>query len=170
MAALYALLPAWLQSLLSRASKFLEESTLSSHAPSQPMRAVSNFLPSLPPELWAEIYRRLDIESLLNLAEAVPQWKHLAFNPTVVRSVTFDQGSDERIVKKFLLTKREKLVQEKQIQEVPLALGVPRAAIDELHRSALQSDNRRHQTLLQPPRAVLRQLRRGALRTFPSPV
>ncbi|KAL1453523.1 hypothetical protein MTO96_043760 [Rhipicephalus appendiculatus] len=39
-------------------------------------------------------------------------------------SVTFDQGADERIVKKFLLTKREKLVQEKQIQNVPFALGV----------------------------------------------
>ncbi|KAL1444477.1 hypothetical protein MTO96_029789 [Rhipicephalus appendiculatus] len=120
----YALLPAWLQSLLTRDSKCLEESTLSSHAASQPTRAVSNFLPRLPPELWAEIFRHLDIESLLNLAEALPQWKHLAFNPTVVRSVTFDQGADERIVKKFLLTKREKLDREKQIRNVSLALGV----------------------------------------------
>ncbi|KAL1473295.1 hypothetical protein MTO96_038777 [Rhipicephalus appendiculatus] len=56
--------------------------------------------------------------------KAPPQWKYLAFNPTVVRSVTFDQGADERIVKKFLLTKREKLVQDKQIQNVPFALGV----------------------------------------------
>ncbi|KAH7971885.1 hypothetical protein HPB52_003650 [Rhipicephalus sanguineus] len=123
MAALYGLLPAWLRSLLSRDSRCPGEATSSTPAASQPSRVASDFVAPLPPELWVEIFRHLDVESLLNLAEAVPQWKDLAFSPTVVRSVTFDQGTDERIVEKFLLATRENLVRE-EIRNKWLALDV----------------------------------------------
>ncbi|KAH8028303.1 hypothetical protein HPB51_014959 [Rhipicephalus microplus] len=123
MATFYALIRAWLKSLSNWVPKCHGKAT-STPAASQATCVPSDFVPCLPPELWVKIFQHLDIESLLNLAEAVPQWKHLAFSPAVIRSVTFNQGADERILKKFLLTERENLVPEKRSRSEPLALGV----------------------------------------------
>ncbi|KAL3205276.1 hypothetical protein MRX96_011174 [Rhipicephalus microplus] len=78
----------------------------------------------LPSVVSIEIFRHLDIESLLNLAEAVPECKWLAFSPTVVRNVHFDQGADAAAIEKFLQATRGELVSEECVENDKLAAHV----------------------------------------------
>ncbi|KAL3198183.1 hypothetical protein MRX96_014523 [Rhipicephalus microplus] len=87
--------------------------------------APTRFPAALPPEVWAEIFRKLDIESLLNVADATgPAWRRLIFSATLLRSVTFDRKTDERILRKFLLATREEFVEDKPVGNVPFTLQV----------------------------------------------
>ncbi|KAH6945531.1 hypothetical protein HPB50_008877 [Hyalomma asiaticum] len=81
----------------------------SSTVASQITHGAANYLPRLPPEVWMEIFRRLDIKTLLNVAETAPEWKCLAFNSAVLKTVTFAQETDVRTIMKFLLTTREEV-------------------------------------------------------------
>ncbi|KAH6925458.1 hypothetical protein HPB50_005707 [Hyalomma asiaticum] len=81
----------------------------------------ANYVPRLPPEVWTEVFRRLDIESLFNVAEAAPECECFAFSPTVVKRVTFDQETDERIITKFVRTTREELGQHSRTENVPIS-------------------------------------------------
>ncbi|KAL1426972.1 hypothetical protein MTO96_003268 [Rhipicephalus appendiculatus] len=84
-------------------------SSPSSPAAPQPSSTVSDLVPRLPNELWMRIFWYLDCHSLLNMARAVPQWRHLAFTPTVARNVTFGKETEERTIKSFLSLRRKKL-------------------------------------------------------------
>ncbi|KAH6925881.1 hypothetical protein HPB50_011500 [Hyalomma asiaticum] len=81
-------------------------------------------LPHLPPEVLTVIFRYLDVESLLNAAEAVPTWKRLALYPTVVRTVTVDLETGAPVVKKFLRETREEPVQGGRTEKRPLSSHV----------------------------------------------
>ncbi|KAL1444476.1 hypothetical protein MTO96_029788 [Rhipicephalus appendiculatus] len=84
-------------------------SSPSSPEASQPTSTVSDFVPRLPNELWMNIFWYLDCDSLRNVAQAAPQWRHLAFSPTVARNFTFGKETDERTIMNFLSLRREKL-------------------------------------------------------------
>ncbi|KAH6925456.1 hypothetical protein HPB50_005705 [Hyalomma asiaticum] len=87
-------------------------------------QAAANDIPRLPPELWAEIFRRLDLESLINVAEAVPECECLALSPTVLKRVNFDMETDEHIISKFLRTTREEDDHDGHTENVPLSSHV----------------------------------------------
>ncbi|KAH7973092.1 hypothetical protein HPB52_021182 [Rhipicephalus sanguineus] len=92
---------------------------------SQPTRhAHVDFLTLLPPEVWTEVFRHLDIESLVNIAQAAPELKCYALSPTILRSVTFDPEANERTVAMFLRAKREELGVKNQVKGVPVAAYV----------------------------------------------
>ncbi|KAL1444484.1 hypothetical protein MTO96_029796 [Rhipicephalus appendiculatus] len=91
---------------------------------SLPTHAVETFITGLPYVASIEIFRRLDIESLLNLAEAVPECKWLAFSPTVVRNVTFEPDTDVTTIMKFLQATRGDLVVEECLKNDKLASHV----------------------------------------------
>ncbi|KAH6925463.1 hypothetical protein HPB50_005712 [Hyalomma asiaticum] len=69
---------------------------------SQSRDEVSSVVTPFPPEVWMEIFRSLDINSLLNVAEAFPNLKDFAFAPAFVRRVSFDPETDERTILKFV--------------------------------------------------------------------
>ncbi|KAL1427287.1 hypothetical protein MTO96_017576 [Rhipicephalus appendiculatus] len=89
-------------------------SSPSSPASSQTTYTVSDFVPRLPDELWINIFRYLDFQSLLNVAQAAPVWRRLAFSPTVARNVTFAKETDERTLRNFRIERREKLPWDKK--------------------------------------------------------
>ncbi|KAH7973094.1 hypothetical protein HPB52_021184 [Rhipicephalus sanguineus] len=94
-------------------------------AASQPTRrAHVDFLTLLPPEVWTEVFRHLDFESLVNMAQAAPELKCLALSPTILRRVTFDPEADERTVGMFLRATREELDVQNQVKDVPVAAYV----------------------------------------------
>ncbi|KAH7971881.1 hypothetical protein HPB52_003646 [Rhipicephalus sanguineus] len=94
-------------------------------AASQPTRhAHVDFLALLPPEVWTEVFRHLDIESLVNMAQAAPELKCLALSPTILRRVTFDPDADERTVGMFLRATREELDVQSQVKDVLVAAYV----------------------------------------------
>ncbi|KAH6927045.1 hypothetical protein HPB50_025360 [Hyalomma asiaticum] len=81
---------------------------------SQPTPATANFIGPLLPDIWIEVFRYLDAQSLMNMAEAVPEVKSTAFSRTILRRVTFAPETNEQTVNKFLEAIDEKLVQDKQ--------------------------------------------------------
>ncbi|KAH7971880.1 hypothetical protein HPB52_003645 [Rhipicephalus sanguineus] len=94
-------------------------------AASQPTRhAHVDFLALLPPEVWTEVFRHLDIESLVNMAQVAPELECLALSPTILRRVTFDPEADERTVGMFLRATREKLDVQNLVKDVPVAAYV----------------------------------------------
>ncbi|KAL1470619.1 hypothetical protein MTO96_040332 [Rhipicephalus appendiculatus] len=101
-------------------------STSAATAVPVPPRQTSNTVGPFPLDLWRRIFSYLDAASLLAVAEALPKLKRFAFCSKVVRRLTFDPETDERIVKKFVLATREQLVDGDQAQEVPLVLQVRR--------------------------------------------
>ncbi|KAH6925880.1 hypothetical protein HPB50_011499 [Hyalomma asiaticum] len=99
-----------------------------SSAASQPAEAVADFIPPLPPEIWTNIFRHLDINCLLNIAEAMPDLKELAFRPTFLDRVVFNAETDVRTIGKFVRARRQTLVYDRWIEMVPISLYV-----NELH-------------------------------------
>ncbi|KAL1444480.1 hypothetical protein MTO96_029792 [Rhipicephalus appendiculatus] len=89
---------------------------------SQPTRRPANPMTLFPPEVWTNIFRHLDIESLLSVAEAAPELKRFAFTPTVLQRVTVAQETDERTVRQYQQTTRQELDVSNQIREVPLTV------------------------------------------------
>lgn len=83
-------------------------------ASSQPTPATANLIGPLLPDTWMEVFRYLDAQSLMNMAEAVPEVKSTAFSRTILRRVTFVPETNEQTVNKFLEAIDEKLVQDKQ--------------------------------------------------------
>ncbi|KAH6944699.1 hypothetical protein HPB50_004560 [Hyalomma asiaticum] len=83
---------------------------MSSAAGPDPTKAAANLKTCLPREVWVEIFRHLDVETLLTVAEAVPELKCLALSPAVVERVTFEMTTDKRIITKFLLMARQEMV------------------------------------------------------------
>ncbi|KAL1484861.1 hypothetical protein MTO96_032340, partial [Rhipicephalus appendiculatus] len=81
-------------------------------------------------DLWRKIFSYLDAASLLAVAEASPKLKRFAFCSKILRRLTFDPETDERIVKKFVLATREQLVDGDQVQDVPLVLHVRRLRLN----------------------------------------
>ncbi|KAH7973096.1 hypothetical protein HPB52_021186 [Rhipicephalus sanguineus] len=79
---------------------------------SPPGLATPYLIGPFPPDVWVEIFRYMDAESLLNIAEAVPELKSVVFGPTVMKTVTFDPESDERTIEKFVQAARAELIQE----------------------------------------------------------
>ncbi|KAL1444487.1 hypothetical protein MTO96_029799 [Rhipicephalus appendiculatus] len=91
----------------------------------QPTRHVyADFLALLPHDAWTEVFRRLDIETLVNMAKAAPELKRLAFSPTILRSVAFDPEADRRTVRMFLRATRKEVDAENLVKEVPVATYV----------------------------------------------
>ncbi|KAL1444485.1 hypothetical protein MTO96_029797 [Rhipicephalus appendiculatus] len=91
----------------------------------QPTRHVyADFLALLPHDAWTEVFRRLDIETLVNVAKAAPELKCLAFSPTILRSVAFDPEADRRTVRMLLRATRKEVDVENLVMDVPLAAYV----------------------------------------------
>ncbi|KAH6945773.1 hypothetical protein HPB50_009852 [Hyalomma asiaticum] len=86
--------------------------------------AAANYISRLPPEVLTEIFRRLDIKSLLNVAETLPEWKCLAFSSSVLKTVTFGQGTDVRTIMKFLVTTRKEIDHNGHTKNVPISENV----------------------------------------------
>ncbi|KAL1444478.1 hypothetical protein MTO96_029790 [Rhipicephalus appendiculatus] len=71
---------------------------------------VANVFAHLPPEVWAQILRNMDIDTRLNMCEAAPELKSLVFGPTVMRIVRTDPETDFRTIEMFLKETRKELV------------------------------------------------------------
>ncbi|KAH7971878.1 hypothetical protein HPB52_003643 [Rhipicephalus sanguineus] len=71
------------------------------------------------------MFRYMDAESLLNMAEATPELKSFVFSSTIMKSVTFNPASDERTIEKFMQRAREELIQERNVPAV--------SCVQELH-------------------------------------
>ncbi|KAL1444494.1 hypothetical protein MTO96_029806 [Rhipicephalus appendiculatus] len=82
--------------------------------------ATPHLIGSLPPDVWIEIFRYVDAESLLNMVEAAPELKSFVFNSTVMKSVTFDPATDERTVEKFMQTASVELIEERNVPAVTI--------------------------------------------------
>ncbi|KAH7963689.1 hypothetical protein HPB52_022417 [Rhipicephalus sanguineus] len=95
-----------------------------------PPRQASDFVGLFPLDLWRRIFTYLDATSLLAVAEASPKLKRIAFCSKILKRLTFDPETDERIVKKFVLATREQLVDGDRVQDVPLAPHVLRLRLN----------------------------------------
>ncbi|KAL3205280.1 hypothetical protein MRX96_011178 [Rhipicephalus microplus] len=84
----------------------------------------ADFAALLPPEIWTEIFRHLDIESLVNMVEAAPALECFALNRTTLRSVTFEPEADDRTVGLFLQVTREQMDIQDQANDLPLSAPV----------------------------------------------
>ncbi|KAL3205271.1 hypothetical protein MRX96_011169 [Rhipicephalus microplus] len=62
----------------------------------------SNVFTLLPPEVWRQILRSMDIETLFNMCEAAPDLASLAFSATTMKIVRIDPETDFGTVQKFL--------------------------------------------------------------------
>ncbi|KAH6948120.1 hypothetical protein HPB50_023058 [Hyalomma asiaticum] len=75
---------------------------MSRTAGSQPTLATANFIGPLLLDVWNAVFRYLDAESAMNMAEAVPELKSTAFSRTILRRVTFGPQTNEHTVRKFV--------------------------------------------------------------------
>ncbi|KAL1444482.1 hypothetical protein MTO96_029794 [Rhipicephalus appendiculatus] len=100
----------------------------SSTTASQSTPTYADLLALFPTEVWVQICRHLDIESLLNVVQAAPELKCLEFSPAIAQCVTADPQTDERTIRKFLQATRQGLDVQDHKNDVPLAVHV-----EELH-------------------------------------
>ncbi|KAH6925459.1 hypothetical protein HPB50_005708 [Hyalomma asiaticum] len=84
-------------------------------------QTAANYIQRLPPEVLMQIFRRLDIKSLLNVAETTPEWKCLAFSSAALKTVTFGQGTDVRTIMKFLATTHEEIDDDGHTKSLPIS-------------------------------------------------
>ncbi|KAL1435163.1 hypothetical protein MTO96_011091 [Rhipicephalus appendiculatus] len=98
----------------------------SSSPASQPKPAAENIVGLLVPDVWTKILRYLDAKTLMNVSEAVPELKALAFSPTVLRSVKFEGGVDEACIRKFLqeTTRQQPVVEDNPTENVLLVSSI----------------------------------------------
>ncbi|KAL1444489.1 hypothetical protein MTO96_029801 [Rhipicephalus appendiculatus] len=85
---------------------------------------VANIFARLPPEVWAQILRIMDIETLMNMCAAAPELKSLAFSPTNMRIVRTDPETEFRTIEKFPKETRKELVLGNHVTDVSISVDV----------------------------------------------
>ncbi|KAL1416466.1 hypothetical protein MTO96_000745 [Rhipicephalus appendiculatus] len=93
----------------------------STTAASQP---VANIGALLPAEVWTKVFRHMDIETLLNMCEAAPELKSIAFSPRVTQIVRTDPQTNFRTVEKFPTETRKALVLGNHVTVVSISVDV----------------------------------------------
>ncbi|KAL1416467.1 hypothetical protein MTO96_000746 [Rhipicephalus appendiculatus] len=93
----------------------------STTAASQP---VASIVALLPPEVWTLIFWHMDIETLSNMCEAVPQLQSLAFSPIITQIVRTDPATSFRKVLKFPQQTRKGLVLGNHVTDVSISVDV----------------------------------------------